>query len=155
MNIGFDISQTGYGKAGCGYYTHAMIKAMLAIAPQHHYALYPSFGDFFFDAKMPVLNPYSGEHVNYGPRHLTRETARAFWNQAELEVALGHPDIIHANNFWTPVQIASSRLILKQGKIRSSQTSFFHSPCSMSRFSITIGTRKCASSMRTRARKAS
>ncbi len=29
MNIGFDISQTGSGKAGCGYYTHAMIKAML------------------------------------------------------------------------------------------------------------------------------
>jgi glycosyltransferase involved in cell wall biosynthesis len=111
MNIGFDISQTGSGKAGCGYYTHAMIKAMLAIAPQHHYALYPSFGDFFFDAKMPLLNPYGGEHVNYGPRHLTRDTARAFWNQAELEVALGHPDIIHANNFWTPVQIASSRLI--------------------------------------------
>ena len=63
MNIGFDISQTGSGKAGCGYYTHAMIKAMLAIAPQHHYALYPSFGDFYFDAKMPVLNPYRGEHV--------------------------------------------------------------------------------------------
>jgi hypothetical protein len=111
MNIGFDISQTGSGKAGCGYFTHAMIKAMLAIAPQHHYALYPSFGDFFFGAKMPVLNPYGGEHVSYGPSHLTRETARAFWNQPELEVALGHPDIIHANHFWTPVQIASGRLI--------------------------------------------
>jgi hypothetical protein len=111
MNIGFDISQTGSGKAGCGYITHAMIKAMLAIAPQHLYALYPGFGDSFFDAKMPVLNPHSGEHVNYGPRHLTRETARAFWNKAELEVALGHPDVIHANNFWTPVQIASGRLI--------------------------------------------
>ncbi|WP_454645602.1 glycosyltransferase family 4 protein [Bradyrhizobium liaoningense] len=111
MYIGFDISQTGSGKAGCGYFAHAMIKAMLAIAPQHRYALYPSFGDFFFDTKMPVLNPYSGEHVNYGPRHLTRETARAFWNQPELEVALGHPDIIHANNFWTPVQIVSGRLI--------------------------------------------
>jgi glycosyltransferase involved in cell wall biosynthesis len=112
MKIGFDISQTGSGKAGCGYYdTHAMSKAMLAIAPQHHYSLYPSFGDFFFDPKMPVLNPYGGEHVSYGPSHLTRETARAFWNQPELEVALGHPDIIHANNFWMPVQIASGRLI--------------------------------------------
>jgi glycosyltransferase involved in cell wall biosynthesis len=111
MQIDFDISQTGSARAGCGYYTHAMIKAMLAIAPQHRYALHPSFGDFYFDAKMPVLNPYSGEHVSYGPRHLTRETARAFWNDAELEAALGHPDIIHANNFWTPVQITSSRLI--------------------------------------------
>jgi glycosyltransferase involved in cell wall biosynthesis len=111
MDIGFDISQTGSGKAGCGYYTHAMIQAMLAIAPQHRYALYPSFGDFFFDAKMPVSNPYRGEHASYGPRHLARETARAFWNQADLDAALGHPDIVHSNNFWTPVQLASSRLI--------------------------------------------
>ena len=111
MKIGFDVSQTGSGKAGCGYYTHAMIKAMLSIAPQHHYALYPSFGDYFFDARMPVSNPYRGEHVTYGPRHLTRETARAFWNQSDLDRALGRPDIIHSNNFWTPVQATSSRLI--------------------------------------------
>jgi glycosyltransferase involved in cell wall biosynthesis len=111
MDIGFDISQTGTGKAGCGFYTHAMIKAMLAIAPEHQYALYPSFGDFFFDARMPVSNPYRGKHVRYGPRHLTRETARSFWNQPKLESALGHPDIIHSNNFWTPVQVGSSRLV--------------------------------------------
>ena len=84
MEIGFDISQTGSGKAGCGYYTHAMIKAMLAVAPQHRYALYPSFGSFYFDARMPISNPYRGEHVAYGPRHLTRGTAAAFWEQAEL-----------------------------------------------------------------------
>jgi glycosyltransferase involved in cell wall biosynthesis len=111
MDIGFDISQTGTGKAGCGFYTHAMIKAMLAIAPEHQYALYPSFGDFFFDARMPVSNPYRGKHVRYGPRHLTRETARSFWNQPKLESALGDPDIIHSNNFWTPVQVGSSRLV--------------------------------------------
>ena len=111
MDIGFDISQTGTGKAGCGFYTHAMIKAMLAIAPEHHYALYPSFGDFFFDARMPVANPYHGKHVRYGPRHLTREKARSFWNQPELESALANPDIIHSNNFWTPVQVGSSRLV--------------------------------------------
>jgi len=99
MNIGFDISQTGSGKAGCGYYTHAMIKAMLAVAPQHYYALYPSFGDYFFDARMPISNPYRGEHVTYGPRHLTRETARAFWNQSDLDRALGRPDIIHSKQF--------------------------------------------------------
>lgn len=111
MDIGFDISQTGSGKAGCGYYSHALIKAMLAIAPQHNYALYPGFGDFYFDAKMPISNPYRGESVSYGPRHLTRENTRVFWNQAELDAALGHPDIVHSNNFWTPVQLNSSRLI--------------------------------------------
>ena len=111
MDIGFDISQTGAGKAGCGYYTHAMIKAMLAIAPKHRYALFPSFGDFYFDARMPVSNPYRGENTSYGPRHLTREAARAFWNQTDLDAALGRLDIVHSNNFWTPVQLSASRLI--------------------------------------------
>lgn len=111
MDIGFDISQTGAGKAGCGYFAHALINAMLAIAPQHNFALYPSFGDFFFDAKMPIANPYRHDHSSYGPRHLARTTARAFWNQPALEDKLGHPDIIHSNNFWAPVQLKSGRLI--------------------------------------------
>ena len=111
MHIGFDISQTGSGKAGCGYFAHALIKAMLELAPEHRYALYPSLGDFYFDALMPILNPYAGRDVHYGPRHLSRETARVFWNGAEVESALGRPDIIHANNFWCPVQLTASRLI--------------------------------------------
>ena len=111
MHIGFDITQTGSGKAGCGYYAHAMIQAMLEIAPQHHYSLYPSFGDFYFDALMPVRNPYSGQDVHYGPRHLSRETARTFWMDAEVESALDRPNIVHANNFWCPLQLGESRLV--------------------------------------------
>jgi glycosyltransferase involved in cell wall biosynthesis len=111
MHIGFDISQTGSGKAGCGYFAHAMVQAMIDVAPQHSYSLYPSFGDFYFDALMPVRNPYSGKSVEYGPRHLTRETARAFWTKEDAEKSLGNPDIIHSNNFWSPLGIASSRLI--------------------------------------------
>lgn len=111
MHIGFDISQTGSGKAGCGYFAHAMAQAMIDVAPQHHYSLYPSFGDFYFDALMPVRNPYSGRSVEYGPRHLTRETARAFWTGRDAERSLGSPDVIHSNNFWSPMQIASSRLV--------------------------------------------
>lgn len=88
-----------------------MIQAMLAIAPQHRYALYPSFGDFFFDARMPSENPYGGGAQNYAPRHLSRESAGEFWNQPGLEAAIGNPDIVHSNNFWTPLQLRSSRLI--------------------------------------------
>jgi glycosyltransferase involved in cell wall biosynthesis len=111
MHIGFDISQTGSGKAGCGYFAHAMIQAMLELAPEHRYSLFPSFGDFYFDALMPIRNPYSGQNVHYGPRHLSRETARLFWTGAEVEDSLGKPDIVHANNFWCPVQLVASRLI--------------------------------------------
>ena len=111
MHIGFDISQTGSQKAGCGYYADALIKAMMAVAPQNRYSLFPSFGDFYFDAQMPLINPYRGVQVHYGPRHLTRESARNFWSQTEVENAIGQPDVLHCNNFWTPIQITSSRLI--------------------------------------------
>ncbi|PIV21985.1 MAG: glycosyltransferase family 1 protein [Hydrogenophilales bacterium CG03_land_8_20_14_0_80_62_28] len=111
MHIGFDISQTGSGKAGCGYFAHALIKAMLELAPEHRYSLFPSFGDFYFDALMPILNPYSGRDTHYGPRHLSPETARKYWAGNEVEAALGNPDVVHANNFWCPTQLASSRLI--------------------------------------------
>ena len=111
LHIGFDISQTGSGEAGCGYFAHAMIQAMLKLAPEHCYSLFPSFGDFYFDAQMPILNPYSGQNVHYGPRHLSRETARVFWTGPDAEASLGMPHIVHANNFWCPIQLASSRLI--------------------------------------------
>lgn len=111
MHIGFDISQTGSGKAGCGYFSHAMIGAMLDLAPENRYSLFPSFGDFYFDSKMPIMNPYEGKNTHYGPRHLTRETSRQFWNGEGVEESLHHPDIIHSNNFWCPTQLVSSRLI--------------------------------------------
>ncbi len=111
MHIGFDISQTGSGKAGCGYFAHALIKAMLELAPEHRYSLFPSFGDFYFDALMPIQNPYSGRDTHYGPRHLSRETARKYWAGNEVETSRGNPDVIHANNFWCPTQLATCRLI--------------------------------------------
>jgi glycosyltransferase involved in cell wall biosynthesis len=111
MHIGFDISQTGTGKAGCGHFAQAMIETMLALAPDHRYALYPSFGDFFLDPRMPAACAFAGRNVQYGPRHATLDAAQAFWNQPALEEALGHPDIIHANNFWCPVSLRSGRLV--------------------------------------------
>jgi glycosyltransferase involved in cell wall biosynthesis len=111
MHIGFDISQTGSGKAGCGFFAHAMIKAMIEAAPGHRYALYPGFGDFYFDPLMPMTNPYAGPDVHYGPRHLSRETARTFWSAPDLERALGQPDIVQANNFWCPAPMPRSRIV--------------------------------------------
>jgi glycosyltransferase involved in cell wall biosynthesis len=111
MHIGFDISQTGSEKAGCGYYSDAMIRAMLEIAPQNRYSLFPTFGDFYYDASMPYRNPFPGKDVHYGPRQVTRELASSFWNGAGVERDLASPDIIHANNFWCPVQLRSSRLV--------------------------------------------
>jgi glycosyltransferase involved in cell wall biosynthesis len=111
MHVGFDISQTGSGKAGCGFFAHGAIKALLQLAPEYRFSLFPSFGDFYFDALMPLSNPYTGNDLKYGPRHLTRQSAHMFWTRSDVESLLGSPDIVHSNNFWCPVQFAASRLI--------------------------------------------
>jgi len=112
MNIGFGHFPDWVGKAGCGYYTHAMIKAMLAVAPQHYYALYPSFGDYFFDARMPISNPLSRRACDlWSAPPNARDRARVLesiptWIGLSAVRTSSTPTI-----FWTPVQIASSRLI--------------------------------------------
>ena len=109
LHIGFDISQTGPNKAGCGYYAHAIIQNLLAMSDKYDFSLYPSFGDFYFNKFMPFRNQYKAG--KYGPRHLTREFARSFWTSSDLEQRLKRPNIIHANNFWCPTQLKSSKLI--------------------------------------------
>jgi len=111
MHIGFDISQTGSGKAGCGYFAHALIQSLLELAPEHCYRLYPSFGDFYFDGAMPKQCPYTGRDIQYGTYHTTLDAARGFWSTTGLEALLGAPDLIHSNNFWAPLQLHQSRLI--------------------------------------------
>lgn len=111
MHIGFDISQTGSAKAGCGFFAHAMIETMLGSASRHRFSLFPSFGDFFFDPLMPLGNPYPGRGARYGPRHLTRAAAARFWNAPDLETRLGSPGLVHSNNFWCPEGLASCRLV--------------------------------------------
>ncbi|OGV33442.1 MAG: glycosyl transferase family 1 [Legionellales bacterium RIFCSPHIGHO2_12_FULL_35_11] len=109
MHIGFDISQTGSNKAGCGFYAYALIQNLLSLADEMHFSLYPSFGDFYFDKFMPIRNQYkSGK---YGPRFLTRQQSGNFWNSQDVEKKLQNPDIIHANNFWCPTNLKSSKLI--------------------------------------------
>lgn len=98
MHIGFGISQTASGKARCGYYADALIKAMLERAPDHRYSIL-------------ICRCRSGRDMHYGPRHLSRETARQCWAGNEVESSLGNPAAVHANNFWCPTQLASSRLI--------------------------------------------
>jgi glycosyltransferase involved in cell wall biosynthesis len=86
-----------------------MIRSMLEIAPSHRYSLYPGFGDFYFDPRMAFTWGYAGGRVR--PRHFTRAAAAAFWNRPDVEAALGQPDVVHANNFWCPTQLAASRLV--------------------------------------------
>ena len=66
IRLAFDISQTGKNKAGCGFFAHAMISAMLKNSNNIDFKLLPHFGDFYHDSLMPSRNPYSKGY--YGPR---------------------------------------------------------------------------------------
>jgi hypothetical protein len=49
MKIGFDVSQTGSNKAGCGYFADSLILALKDVDCDNEYILYPNFGSSFWD----------------------------------------------------------------------------------------------------------
>ncbi len=114
MKIGFDVSQTGSGKAGCGYFADSLVQALHEIDSQNDYILYPNFGTSYWDpsAKKTTRNIRSP--------HVTRKViasdvveSRRFWEDMtpEKEVLLGNPDIVHSNNFSCPKGFRKARLI--------------------------------------------
>ncbi len=111
MNIGFDISQTGAGKAGCGFYAHALAESLAGMAAGNEIRFFPSFGDFYLDPSMKDQKPYSGKGVSYAPAYTTREASGEFWNAPDLQKRLDSLDLMHANNFWCPLGLDSTRLI--------------------------------------------
>src|SRR5215475_744240 len=105
MRIGFDVSQTGRLKAGCGYFADSVIRHLAEIDETNEYILYPTFGDFYWDPN------WSGAvcHINRpnfrrGLGHKRLRMAQHFWAapSADLEAQLGDPDLIHVNNFFCP-----------------------------------------------------
>ena len=110
MKIGFDVSQTGMG-AGCGFFAYAMICAMLKIAPEHSYVLFPTFGDFFFEKDVELVQFGREANIVHGPRQQTVLDASRFWRSRDLEERLGSLDLIHANNYWCPRQLMKTPLV--------------------------------------------
>lgn len=114
MKIGFDVSQTGQAKAGCGYVAHNLVEHLTRDCPDDQFLLYRTFGDFFWD-------PSSEAHATAPPRPNVaiapipggRDEARRFWraDRVGLEDALGQPDVVHANNFFCPTNLTSARLV--------------------------------------------
>lgn len=109
MHIGFDVSQTGSGKAGCGYFAHQLAVSLLAEPSPHDWTFYPSFGDFWFDPRMVLARAPAPARM--GPRHVSRSAASRFWNAPLVESPLGHPQVVHANNFWCPTQMREARVV--------------------------------------------
>ena len=115
MKIGFDVSQTGASKAGCGYYADGLIRALEALdGGGHDFLLYPAFGDLFWDPRCATA-AYSTSHPRF--RRLqppaSFEESRRFWARPEagFESRIGSPDIVHSHNFFCPRGLKHARLI--------------------------------------------
>ncbi len=114
MKIGFDISQTGREKAGCGFFADSLIRHLAEIDHENEYILYPTFGNHYWDPNW-VSSTCQIDQINFrrGLGHRTFEAARAFWNNPldDFEKQLGLPDIIHSNNFFCPTNLRKTRLV--------------------------------------------
>jgi len=114
MKIGFDTSQTGKNKAGCGFFADTLLCSLAAQDLRNEYFLYPVFGDFFFDpdwASSTRKIPKDRFSVITPAKALL--AAKELWNRppADFEARLGEPDLIHANNFYCPTFLRRARLI--------------------------------------------
>jgi glycosyltransferase involved in cell wall biosynthesis len=114
MRIGFDTSQTGKAKAGCGWLADSLIRHLAVIDTRNEYVLYPTFGDVFWDVEGPASTIHIDRpNFRRGLFHATLGEAQAFWRTppADLETQMGAPDIVHANNFFCPRGLDNSRLV--------------------------------------------
>jgi glycosyltransferase involved in cell wall biosynthesis len=111
MKIGFDISQTGSKKAGCGFYADSLINNALSTDKKNEYTLLTNFGNFYHDRLMALRYPYKDKKICYGPRIISKRAAIKYWNSKEGYNLLNKFDIIHANNYWCPPWEIKSKLI--------------------------------------------
>lgn len=105
MRIGFDISQTGKAKAGCGYVADNIISRLVASDAGHEYLLYSAFGTRFWDPEHSKnTRRIKKSNCTYFLNDLSHQESLAFWSESKPidEERLGNPDIVHANNFSCP-----------------------------------------------------
>ena len=118
MKIGFDVSQTGAGKAGCGYYADGLIRALEGLESGHSVLLYPAFGDLFWDP-LCATAAYSTSNPLFERMQApaTFEESQRFWRQGtpegppDFEARIGSPDLVHSNNFFCPRGLRRARLV--------------------------------------------
>ena len=112
MKICYDISQTGQGKAGCGYFAHEMLTHMIDLREGLFFQLETNFGTDFFDKKNWDKEQYVSPNLTYGQKIKAITEVEEFWNNDNLGSSLGFPDIIHSNNFWCPPAIGGKTKIV-------------------------------------------
>ncbi len=114
MRIGFDVSQTGRDKAGCGYAAYSLVRALTSLPTDDDFLLYASFGPYYWDAAAPAPEIARLPRSSVALRHGAFDEAEDFWRAYDarpVDEALGAPDIVHSNNFFVPRVLQNSRLV--------------------------------------------
>ncbi len=113
MKIGFDVSQTGTGKAGCGYFADGLIRELAATDRTNEYILYPAVGDIFWDPENAATFACDKPNFRRLPVPRDFEASRRFWRNPDqnFESKLGSPDLVHANSFYCPQGLKNARLV--------------------------------------------
>ncbi len=114
MRIGFDVSQTGAGRAGCGWYARSLIENLESCDRNNSYVIYPTFGDHFWSpaAGGDTYRPRA-RNFTRGLRHRSLSAMQEFWSAppADWITRLGSPQVIHSNNFYCPVGTERPRVV--------------------------------------------
>ncbi|MDZ7962345.1 MAG: glycosyltransferase family 1 protein [Aulosira sp. DedQUE10] len=113
MKIGFDISQTGKAKAGCGYFAASLIQKLIEEYDNNDYLLYSAFGKTFWDPEHGKSTcRFYKSNCTHLLDNLSHQDYLAFWSATKSidEGKLGNPDIVHANNFSCP-HLTFARLV--------------------------------------------
>jgi hypothetical protein len=113
MKIGFDLSQTGSRRAGCGFYADTLMRHLVAQYPNDQFCLYKTFGDTYWDPDYRQRIPTSAiDNCQYFAVARQRDDSFRFWSnpQGVDEAKIGWPDVVHANNFSSP-RLRRARLI--------------------------------------------
>ncbi len=114
MKIGYDVSQTGKYKAGCGYMAESLISSLVKIDQKNEFILYPQFGSDFWDPDA-VKKTFTIFQSNVSKKIIGSNfhECALFWNSFSRngEKFLGNPDIIHSNNFFCPIGVTKAKIV--------------------------------------------
>ncbi|GAB6060706.1 glycosyltransferase family 4 protein [Desulfonatronum parangueonense] len=113
MRIGFDISQTGQGRAGCGHYAASLLQALLTLNRDDEFLLYPRFNPAVWDDSVSFRGPSDEERVRNHFLAENRGELVEFWRSDpdHLAMSLGKPDVLHANSYSCPPLLPGCRLV--------------------------------------------
>jgi glycosyltransferase involved in cell wall biosynthesis len=113
MKIGFDVSQTGSNRAGCGFYADTLLHCLVAQYSEDQFYLYRTFGNTYWDPDYRQrISTLSFSNCHYPREFKHREDCFSFWGdfQGVDEAKIGSPDVVHANNFSSP-RLPQTRLV--------------------------------------------